>query len=198
MPPLPENRPKILVTGQVEDDAAVLRTRADPFANADLLRAAREDNPGASIVFKMHPDVEAGLRRGRVQEADRWADIVIGRADPAALLDAVDEVWTISSTLASRPFCAGVPVTCLGGAVSTPAGASPRKSGRCRRAASRGPTSNGLSTQPHSLSPLQIDPVRWRALPPGTRWTASPPASGSKPARLLGAIQKRLNGVRLR
>lgn len=114
LPPLPAARPRILVVGQVEDDAAVLRTRADPFGNADLLRAAREDNPGATILYKTHPDVEAGLRRGRVDDAARWADLVIGRGDPARLLGEIDEVWTISSTLGFEALLRGVPVTCLG------------------------------------------------------------------------------------
>lgn len=114
LPRLPEKRPRILVVGQVEDDAAVLKTRADAFGNADLLKAARDDNPHAAIIYKTHPDVEAGLRKGKVPNAADLADLVLGKGDPARLLGEVDEVWTLSSTLGFEALLRGKPVTCLG------------------------------------------------------------------------------------
>ncbi|MEM9709401.1 MAG: capsular polysaccharide biosynthesis protein [Pseudomonadota bacterium] len=114
LPTLPARRPMILVVGQVEDDAAVLKTRADRFGNGDLLRAARQDNPEAAIVFKSHPDVEAGLRRGKVADAEEFADLMLRAGSPAALLGKVDEVWTLSSTLGFEALIRGVKVTCLG------------------------------------------------------------------------------------
>ena len=42
------------------------------------------------------------------------ADDIALRADPAALLSQVDEVWTISSTLGFEAMLRGIPVTVLG------------------------------------------------------------------------------------
>jgi capsular polysaccharide export protein len=112
----PKDRLKILVPGQVEDDASILTGAADTRSNLELLRAVRAANPAAYIIYKPHPDVEAGLRRGRVAagELEGLADLVIAGADPIAALEAVDQVWTITSLLGFEALLRGKPVTCLG------------------------------------------------------------------------------------
>ena len=54
----------ILVPGQVESDASIALGAPGVRTNLGLLRAARERNPGAYLVFKPHPDVLAGVRDG--------------------------------------------------------------------------------------------------------------------------------------
>ncbi|MFN4157505.1 MAG: capsular polysaccharide biosynthesis protein [Gemmobacter sp.] len=115
VPPLPPGH-RVLVPGQVEDDASV-RLGAGPVrTNLALLQAVRAARPDAVIVFKPHPDVEAGLRPGAVQEAALagLADVVARQADPVALLLACDEVWTMTSLLGFEALIRGKPVTCLG------------------------------------------------------------------------------------
>lgn len=65
---VPSGKPILLVPGQVEDDASIQLGCVDVRTNEDLLRAARAAAPGAYIVFKPHPDVVAGNRRGHVAE----------------------------------------------------------------------------------------------------------------------------------
>ncbi|MDH3265308.1 MAG: capsular polysaccharide biosynthesis protein, partial [Paracoccaceae bacterium] len=115
LPPLPEGR-VILVPGQVENDASVLTACRGERTNLALLERARAENPDARIVYKPHPDVEAGLRPGAVPEAElaRLADLVVREADPAALIAAVDEVWTLTSLLGFEALLRGKSVTCLG------------------------------------------------------------------------------------
>lgn len=96
LPPLPEGR-RILVPGQVEDDASILCGAGDLRDNTALLARVRAENPGAVLIYKPHPDVLAGLRIGAVDRPERWADLVIEKADMAALLEQVDEVWTMTS-----------------------------------------------------------------------------------------------------
>lgn len=106
---------RILVPGQVEDDASILRGAGGVRTNAALIRAVRAANPSAVIIYKPHPDVEAGLRAGAVDAATlALADIVAQRADPLALTDACDSVWTITSTLGFEALLRGKPVTTLG------------------------------------------------------------------------------------
>jgi capsular polysaccharide export protein len=115
LPPLPGGR-RILVPGQVEDDQSVLLGAGDVRTNLALLERVRLANPDATILYKPHPDVEAGLRAG-VVPADRalaLADLVVSRADPAALIAVCDEVWTLTSTLGFEALLRGKPVTCLG------------------------------------------------------------------------------------
>jgi capsular polysaccharide export protein len=54
----------VLVTGQVEGDASIRFGAPQIRRNRDLLKAVRAAEPGAWIVYKPHPDVVAGLRRG--------------------------------------------------------------------------------------------------------------------------------------
>lgn len=113
VPALPTGGKRILVPGQVEDDASIRLGTGDVAMNAALLQAARAANPDARIVYKPHPDVEAGLRPGAI-DADTAADLVAHHADPLALMDWADEVWTMTSTLGFEAVLRGVHVTTLG------------------------------------------------------------------------------------
>jgi len=68
----------VLVVGQVEDDQSIIRGCVDIASNTDLCRVVRKLRPDAFIVYKPHPDVESGNRRGQV--------------DPAVLAHCVDHV----------------------------------------------------------------------------------------------------------
>lgn len=110
---LPSGR-RILVPGQVEDDASIKCGTTDVSTNHALLLACRAANPAAVILYKPHPDVEAGLRTGTVTNAADIADVVLTKTSPIAALDAVDEVWTMTSTIGFEALMRGKSVTCLG------------------------------------------------------------------------------------
>ncbi len=113
-PVLPEGH-KILVPGQVEDDASI-RLGCDQInTNLALLAKTRADNPDAVILYKPHPDVEAGLRPGALgADALQYADMIMENADPAALLDQVQAVWTMTSAMGFEALLRGTSVTTLG------------------------------------------------------------------------------------
>ncbi|MCJ8139918.1 capsular polysaccharide biosynthesis protein [Falsirhodobacter halotolerans] len=111
IPDLPKGR-RILVPGQVEDDASLRLGGGDMRTNSGLLAAARAAHPGAVLIYKPHPDVEAGLRPGAIGAQD--ADVVARHADPLGLIASVDEVWTMTSLLGFEALLRGRPVTCLG------------------------------------------------------------------------------------
>ncbi|MBO9725233.1 MAG: beta-3-deoxy-D-manno-oct-2-ulosonic acid transferase [Novosphingobium sp.] len=91
-------RKQVLVTGQVADDRSVLRGGGG-LDNFTLLRRARKHEPDAHIVFKPHPDVEAGHRKGHVPDAEalEYADEIDRTSSIAALLDRVDSVHVLTS-----------------------------------------------------------------------------------------------------
>ncbi len=107
---------RILVPGQVEDDASIRFGSGDISTNLALLEKTRQENPEVVILYKPHPDVEAGLRDGRVAPADldALADVVLTGVNPAALLGQVDEVWTMTSLMGFEALIRGVPVTTTG------------------------------------------------------------------------------------
>lgn len=110
---IPKGR-RILVPGQVEDDASIRLGASDVNTNQALLEAAHAANPAAILIYKPHPDVEAGLRQGSVTNVEEFADIVATNTDPIGLLDTVDEVWTMTSLLGFEALLRGKKVTCLG------------------------------------------------------------------------------------
>ncbi|PVA11099.1 beta-3-deoxy-D-manno-oct-2-ulosonic acid transferase [Pelagivirga sediminicola] len=114
-PELPEGQ-LILVPGQVEDDASIRAGAGDICTNLALLRAARAAHPDAVILYKPHPDVEAGLRPGALGQRDTsdLADLVLPEADTAQLLAKVNGVWTMTSLLGFEALLRGLPVTTTG------------------------------------------------------------------------------------
>lgn len=111
-PALPDGI-KILVPGQVEDDASIRLGTSTVRTNLDLLRAVRSANPDATLIFKPHPDVEAGLRDGQIQ-AEGLADVILRDVDPAQVLANIDEVWTMTSLLGFEALLRDIKVTTLG------------------------------------------------------------------------------------
>ena len=109
------NRQRILIVGQVEDDLSVKHCLSPITTNADLIKQVRADNPKAYLVYKPHPDVEAGLRMGKVDK--RTLKLVDEIAHDMAMpdcLDAVDAVHTISSLTGFEALLRSKTVTCYG------------------------------------------------------------------------------------
>ncbi len=115
LPELPKGH-RILVPGQVEDDASIRLGAGREHTNLALLERVRTENPAAVVIYKPHPDVEAGLRKGAVAEAEAlvFADRIVRGVSPADLIEHTDEVWTITSALGFEALLRGKPVTCLG------------------------------------------------------------------------------------
>jgi capsular polysaccharide export protein len=86
------------------------------MSNLDLLRAARERHPEALIVYKPHPDVEAGFRRGRIplKLAQMYADRIAANTGIIDLIQACDRLETITSLAGFEALLRGKPVTTHG------------------------------------------------------------------------------------
>jgi len=89
----------ILVPGQVETDASIVCGALRIKRNIELLQTVRKANPHAYIVYKPHPDVVAGMRKGGVGEdnADSFCDEVVTDCSMSDLLQKVDEVHVMTS-----------------------------------------------------------------------------------------------------
>ncbi|WP_340264542.1 capsular polysaccharide export protein, LipB/KpsS family [Sphingobium mellinum] len=116
MPDLPTGRRLVLVVGQVEDDLSVQQGGAGVTGNLDLLRRVRSAEPDAHIIYRPHPDVQAGLRRGHLSEATilEHADVVDSGAPLMTLVQVVDEVHVLSSLTGFEALLRRRPVTVHG------------------------------------------------------------------------------------
>lgn len=112
----PSSRRIILVPGQVADDLSVLRGGGRIKNNLALLRAVRETRPDAYIIYRPHPDVEAGYRKGTLPDEVivACADEIDRHGNIASLLTQVDEVHTLTSLAGFEALIRGIPVTTYG------------------------------------------------------------------------------------
>ncbi|MEO9899029.1 MAG: capsular polysaccharide biosynthesis protein [Paracoccaceae bacterium] len=111
-PALPDGH-KVLVIGQVEDDASIRLGAGDTATNDALLKAAHHARPDAVILYKPHPDVEAGLRPGKITTQD-LAHSILSDVEITSLFPLVDEVWTMTSLSGFEALLRGVPVVTTG------------------------------------------------------------------------------------
>ncbi len=112
----PKGKRVVLVAGQVEDDASIRSGSPKVQRNIDLLRAARQAEPEAWLVYKPHPDVVSGLRC-----ADSEAEAIREIADEVAsdvsledLFSQIDAVHVMTSQIGFEALIRGVSVTCHG------------------------------------------------------------------------------------
>jgi capsular polysaccharide export protein len=112
----PSGGHRILVPGQVEDDRAVLAGGQGLTSNLELLRRVRAEAPDAYILYKPHPDVEAGHRRGAIaDEACRGlADEVVRGVPISQLIDLADEIHVNTSLAGFEALLRQKPVTTHG------------------------------------------------------------------------------------
>ena len=202
LPDLPAGH-RILVPGQVEDDASIRLGAGEVRTNLALLQAVRAANPEAVILYKPHPDVEAGLRPGAIP-GETPADIILHNADPLALIAACDEVWTITSTLGFEAILRGKPVTTLGAPFYAGWGLTrdlgPVPPRRLRRADGSLQPRPSLAALVHAALiayPRYIDPVTRRPCPPEValdRLANGPIPHPGLPNRLLAKAQGALAG----
>jgi capsular polysaccharide export protein len=102
-------RSRVLVVEQVPGDAALRLGTADITTNAALLATVRAARPDAFVIYKEHPDVVSGNRKGRLAPAviRAHADHIVSDGDLARLYAVVDEVHVMSSLAGFEALCRG-------------------------------------------------------------------------------------------
>lgn len=195
-------RRHILVPGQVEDDRAVQTGGCGLVSNLDLLGRVRDYAPDAYILYKPHPDVAAGHRRGSIPEAAclRYADEVVGALPIASLIAMVDEVHVNTSLAGFEALLRGKPVVThgvpfyAGWGLTNDLGPVP-----ARRTAKR--TIDELVAAALLLYPRYLDPVT--GLPCPAEVLVARLAAAEEPAgdlivgirRLQGKLMRRLRSL---
>jgi len=107
----PKNKKLLLVPGQVEDDASIIYG-AKGMSNLSLLKQVRKESPLGYIIYKPHPDVIAGNRKGHIgkDEALKYCDEVIEEVALDSILVHMHEVHTMTSLVGFEAILRGIEV----------------------------------------------------------------------------------------
>lgn len=114
--PPADDRPLVLVVGQVDGDASILTGSPVIRSNEQLLWAVRAAKPEAHILFKPHPDVVAGNRAGAISAEclAKCVDSQVLDIGLTSLYSHVDELHTMTSLSGFEALVQGVKVTTWG------------------------------------------------------------------------------------
>jgi capsular polysaccharide export protein len=112
----PKSGKRILVIGQVEDDASIVYGASQAYTNNDLVAVVRSENPGAQLFYKPHPDVVAGKRDclSNPEDVSHLCEILYDDMPLADTFATIDHVYVITSQAGFEALLHGIPVTCLG------------------------------------------------------------------------------------
>ena len=110
-----EGQKVVMVPGQVEDDASIIYG-AEGMTNLELLKQSRENAPDAYIIYKPHPDVLAGNRKGHIVDntALCYCNTIITDASLDSVLAVADEVHTMTSLVGFEALIRGKKVYTYG------------------------------------------------------------------------------------
>jgi capsular polysaccharide export protein len=110
----------VLVIDQTAGDMSVSLGGASADTFSAMLAAARAENPQATIYVKTHPEVTAGRKGGyltQVQDGvvDGQRTVVLRQAiNPLSLIEQMDRVYVVTSTMGFEALLAGKPVSVFG------------------------------------------------------------------------------------
>jgi capsular polysaccharide export protein len=107
---------RVLVIGQVEDDASIRFGCNKPFTNNDLVRLAYKENKDAQIIYKPHPDVLFKKRKelSNPEEIKHLALVITESIPISQSLETVDHVYTITSQVGFEALLRDIKVTTIG------------------------------------------------------------------------------------
>lgn len=112
----PGDKARVLVIDQTEGDLSVALGGADAGVFARMLAAARTEHPEATVYVKTHPEVSAGRKGGYLTSVRDDAQTVVLRqpVNPLSLIERMDRVYVVTSTMGFEALLAGKPVSVFG------------------------------------------------------------------------------------
>ncbi|MEK4566279.1 capsular polysaccharide biosynthesis protein [Alkalihalobacillus sp. FSL R5-0424] len=154
-----KTRRRVLVIGQVEDDASIRKGCNKPITNNDIVRLAKSENPKSEIIYKPHPDVLMGRRPMQSNPAE-VEDIARVITEPLSLdnaFETIDHVYTITSLAGFEALIRGIKVTTIGAPFYSGWGVTDDRQQTSRRR--RNLTVEEIFAAAYILYPKYIDPA---------------------------------------
>jgi capsular polysaccharide export protein len=111
-----ENHEKVLVIDQTTGDMSITLGAASAETFSQMLTAAYTENPKAIIYVKTHPEVSSGRKKGYLSQIQDDARTVVLRhaINPLSLIEQMDKVYVVTSTMGFEALLAGKPVSVFG------------------------------------------------------------------------------------
>nr|WP_284041617.1 hypothetical protein [Halomonas olivaria] len=111
-----KTKKRVLVLGQVEDDASIQYGCEKKLTNNDVVRLAVKENPDAQVIYKPHPDVMNGHRpyQSNPTDVENISLVLTNDVPLANAFETVDHVYTITSLGGFEALLRGIKVTTLG------------------------------------------------------------------------------------
>ncbi len=107
--------PFVLVVDQTAGDVSIEAGHANSDSFQEMLSAALDENPDATILVKVHPDVLIGKKAGHFSDLDHpRCKLVADPCSPYALFDMASKVYVVTSQMGFEALLAGKDVTCFG------------------------------------------------------------------------------------
>jgi len=113
-----KTRRRVAVIGQVKSDRSVRMGNINRWSEVELVRLAKQENPGAEIVYRPHPDVHRGFQRNgfRRRAVEKFCTISAPDDPLPDFLDGIDHVYVITSLAGLEALLRGIKVTVVGAA----------------------------------------------------------------------------------
>ena len=106
----------ILIIAQTSGDASLIYGLGDRISSDEMIRAAIDENIGANILLKIHPDALNGKKKSDIDISNLPPQIKIITQDinPISLLKHIDKVYTKSSGMGFEALMCGCKCVCFG------------------------------------------------------------------------------------
>lgn len=107
---------RVLVVDQTTGDMSVALGGASAADFSGMLRAALAENPTATVYVKTHPEASSGRKGGYLTGVrdDLRTVVLRNPVNPLSLIEKMDRVYVVTSTMGFEALLAGKPVTCFG------------------------------------------------------------------------------------
>lgn len=107
---------RVLIIAQTEGDMSLQYGLAERFSTAEMITSAFDENPGAEVIVKLHPDVLAGTKRSDIvlSAIPSTCRIIDFDVNPLSLLEYVDRVYTKTSLMGFEALIMQKECVCFG------------------------------------------------------------------------------------
>lgn len=107
---------RILVIGQVDNDASIRYGNPEGWTMEDMVRLAKYENPNSEVLYRPHPEIYKGFQESKFKSINvqYFAKVISPDEHIIDIIERVDQVYTITSLTGLEALLRGKKVTVLG------------------------------------------------------------------------------------